>query len=157
MLMHPVLPTQGHDTVSTLLMWILMELGRRPALQERLRSEVDAALGDEVFATYEQISPATLPLAHAVVKESLRLKPSAPMVGRELESPLAFRFPRSSSALVGSHPAAAAAADASAARNGGEVVYTAPAGTLCAIDIISIHTNPHVRRLASLACEKYMM
>jgi cytochrome P450 len=48
MLMHPVLPTQGHDTVSTLLMWILMELGRRPALQERLRSEVDAALGDEV-------------------------------------------------------------------------------------------------------------
>ncbi len=110
-----------------------------------------------MFPRHDQLNSAALPLTHAVIKETLRLKPSAPLIGRLLESPLAFRFPRSSSALVGSHPAAAAAADASAAKNGGEVVYTAPAGTLCAIDIISIHTNPHVRRLASLACEKYMM
>ncbi len=64
----------GHETTATALTWTLLELLRNPQAWTRLQKEVDDG-GDE--------------WADAVVKESLRLHPIVPMVGRRLQAPAA--------------------------------------------------------------------
>lgn len=67
----------GHETTSTALTYTLDLLGRHPHVQERLRAEVDAVGG---VPTAEQA--ATLTYTTMVLKEAMRLFPSAPMTGR---------------------------------------------------------------------------
>jgi cytochrome P450 len=63
----------GHETTSTALTYTLDLLGRHPGVQERVRAEADAA-GDAPDAprTYTTM----------VLKEAMRLFPSAPLTGR---------------------------------------------------------------------------
>jgi cytochrome P450 len=65
----------GHETTALGLTFALFELGRAPALRERLRAEADAA-GPEA-------SLESLPFATQVVQESLRLYPPAYALSRE--------------------------------------------------------------------------
>jgi cytochrome P450 len=65
----------GHETTALGLTFALFELGRAPALRERLHVEVDAA-GPEAAV-------ATLPFATQVFHESLRLYPPAYALSRE--------------------------------------------------------------------------
>jgi len=62
----------GHETTATALTWTMLELLRNPETWSRLQREV-AEGGDEYL--------------DAVVKESLRLHPIVPMVGRRLQAP----------------------------------------------------------------------
>ena len=70
----------GHETTANALTWTLYELGRHPAIANDLISQIDAALGqrDATPADCEKI-----PLALAVVEESMRLHPPAYVVSRE--------------------------------------------------------------------------
>jgi cytochrome P450 len=61
----------GHETTATALTWTVLELQRHPAVLERLAREIES--GDETYLD-------------AVVKESLRLRPIVPMVGRRLQA-----------------------------------------------------------------------
>ncbi|HSY25026.1 MAG TPA: cytochrome P450 [Polyangiaceae bacterium] len=70
----------GHETTATALAWTLRWLLEDKALMARLRAEIEVAGADP-----ERI--ATLPLLDATVKESLRLQPVLPMVGRVLQRP----------------------------------------------------------------------
>jgi len=67
----------GHETTSTALTFALDLLARHPEVQERVRAEVDAVGG---VPTAEQA--ATLGYTEMVVKEAMRLFPSAPLTGR---------------------------------------------------------------------------
>jgi cytochrome P450 len=67
----------GHETTSTALTYTLDLLGRHPDAQERVRAEADAVGG---VPTAEQA--ATLTYTTMVLKEAMRLFPSAPMTGR---------------------------------------------------------------------------
>lgn len=67
----------GHETTATALTFALDLLARHPEAQERVRAEVDA-VGD--VPTAEQA--ATLTYTTMVVKEAMRLFPSAPLTGR---------------------------------------------------------------------------
>lgn len=69
----------GHETTSTALTFALHLVGRHPDVQERLRAEADA-----VFRAMPPTSatPADLPYAIAVLKETMRLFPSVPAFGR---------------------------------------------------------------------------
>ena len=65
----------GHETTSGMLTFTLYELLRDPALLARVRDQVDEVLGDRM-PTFSDV--AKLPLIDQVLKESLRLWPTAP-------------------------------------------------------------------------------
>ncbi len=67
----------GEDTTANSLAWTLYFLARHPAVQARMCTEVDAALGDRALESFEQTRD--LPYIDAVINEAMRLKPVAPL------------------------------------------------------------------------------
>ncbi len=73
----------GHETTAKALTWTLYLLARSPEWQERLREEVRAVAGDQQI-TAEHIG--RLEIVRRVLKESMRLYPPAPVLGRKANS-----------------------------------------------------------------------
>lgn len=69
----------GHETTARSLTWTLYLLSRAPDVRERLEAELDAAPLD---TTDPARWAGLLPWTEAVIKESLRLYPSAPVLAR---------------------------------------------------------------------------
>jgi cytochrome P450 len=73
----------GHETTATALTFTLHLLGRHPEVQQRVRVEAEQVLGaDDQMPTIEQI--AALGYTTQVVKEAMRLYPSAYAMGRQI-------------------------------------------------------------------------
>jgi cytochrome P450 len=70
----------GHETTAMNLTWTWYLLMQHSEIMERLKHEVDAVLGDRP-ATLADLP--NLKYAEMVIKESMRLYPPAPSVGRE--------------------------------------------------------------------------
>lgn len=70
-----VLLWAGHDTVTSLLTWTVLELLRHPAIHERARSEQQAVVGNDAF---DLPRLKQLPLLDRVLREAERLHPPAP-------------------------------------------------------------------------------
>ncbi|XP_048856431.1 25-hydroxyvitamin D-1 alpha hydroxylase, mitochondrial [Brienomyrus brachyistius] len=66
----------GVDTISSTMSWSLYELSRHPDVQDALRDEVLAVLGERRIPSAADVS--RMPLMKAVVKEVLRLYPVIP-------------------------------------------------------------------------------
>ena len=69
----------GHETTAIALTFALHLLGRHPDIQDRVRVEVREVLGDGLPSA---ATVAALPETTAVLKEAMRLYPSAPILGR---------------------------------------------------------------------------
>jgi len=69
----------GHETTALTLTYTLHLLARHPDVQQALTAEIDAVLGQRA-ATFADLP--NLPLADAVVRESMRLYPPAWAIGR---------------------------------------------------------------------------
>ncbi|XP_072045865.1 cholesterol 24-hydroxylase-like isoform X1 [Amphiura filiformis] len=63
----------GQETTANLLAWTLMELTQHPDIVYRLKTEIDAVIGDNGYVAFEDLSK--LEYMMAVLKESLRLHP----------------------------------------------------------------------------------
>ena len=74
----------GHDTLSTALAWAWDLLARHPDVAARAIDEVDRVLGGR-DATSEDVEQ--LPYVHSIIKETLRLYPSAWAIHRFSEQP----------------------------------------------------------------------
>ena len=72
----------GHETTATSLSWAINHILATPRVLVRLRTELAAASGD--------FSATKLPYLEAIIKETLRLTPVIPLVGRLLAEPTAF-------------------------------------------------------------------
>jgi len=103
---------EGHDTTSSGLMWTLYLIGKHPEVEKKVFEEVDRVLGDTEEPTWEQITQ--LHYLNQVIKESHRLLPPVPGVGRSLENDLYVSG------------------------------YLIPAGTVITLSPLSIHCNPDV-------------
>lgn len=95
----------GHETTATALSWTVHRLTRHPEVLRKAVAEVDATGED---------TSAPLPYLDAVIKESLRIHPVVPGVGRVLEEPFM---------LAG---------------------YELPKGVMIGCSIILAHTNENV-------------
>jgi cytochrome P450 len=68
----------GHETTATALAWAFHRILEHPDVLVRLRAELRQGAGD----------PARLEYLDATVKETLRLNPIVPLVGRRLDRPM---------------------------------------------------------------------
>lgn len=102
---------EGHDTTMTSVCFTLHLLAMNPAVQERVAEEVAAVIGDEDRFTWAHLGE--LKYLEAVIKESLRLYPSVPLIFRECKSE--FELPSG---------------------------YTVPAGSSLMLNLMTLHRNP---------------
>uniref|UniRef100_A0ACD5VCE7 Uncharacterized protein n=1 Tax=Avena sativa TaxID=4498 RepID=A0ACD5VCE7_AVESA len=73
--------TAGSDTSAAMMEWMLAELINHPEVLRKLRDEIDAVVGRDRIAGEADV--ATLPYLQAVYKETLRLRPAAPIANRQ--------------------------------------------------------------------------
>ena len=70
----------GHETTALTLTWALYLIGRHRPTLERVREEVKSVVGDGPIQ-YEHLTQ--LPFTQAVIDETMRLFPPAPLLNRE--------------------------------------------------------------------------
>jgi cytochrome P450 len=75
----------GFETTANALSWAWWLLDQQPEAAARLRREIDDVLGEE-SAAYDDLP--RLPYAMAVVAETMRLRPPAWMIEREVREPI---------------------------------------------------------------------
>ncbi|XP_015114186.1 cytochrome P450 4C1 isoform X2 [Diachasma alloeum] len=101
----------GHDTTGALLSWSLFSIGNNEKVQDRIHQELDEVFGD----SNEPITTKQLPqlkYLDRVIKEVLRLFPSAPLISRRISEDLQMG------------------------------PYTIPPGSTVALQIYQVHRDP---------------
>ncbi|KAL8122470.1 cytochrome P450 93A3-like [Apium graveolens] len=73
--------TAGTDTSASVIEWTLAELINHPSIMERARLEIDTVVGKSRLV--EESDLVNLPYLQAIVKETLRLHPSGPLIPRQ--------------------------------------------------------------------------
>lgn len=102
----------ANDTTSTALSWMMFLFGRHPDKQRKAQDEVDQILEDDPSRDFTLEDVKRMKYIDCCVKESLRLYPSVPLIGRVLDNDLVID---------------------------GHVV---PKGVTCMVNIYSLHRNP---------------
>ncbi|VAH25076.1 unnamed protein product [Triticum turgidum subsp. durum] len=73
--------TAGSDTSAAMVEWMLAELMNHPECLRKVRAEIDAVVGRDRIAGEGDV--ASLPYLQAAYKETLRLRPAAPIAHRQ--------------------------------------------------------------------------
>ena len=73
---------EGHDTTSVSLSWTLYLMGLHPQVQYRVQQELDSIFGDDRQRKMTATDLKNMVYLESVIKESLRLFPSVPYIGR---------------------------------------------------------------------------
>ncbi|KAL2320827.1 hypothetical protein Fmac_029796 [Flemingia macrophylla] len=71
----------GTDTSSAALQWAMAEMMNNPRVLRKVKAEIDAVVGSSRLVNESDVP--NLPYLHAVVKEVLRLHPTAPLALRQ--------------------------------------------------------------------------
>lgn len=79
---------RGHDTSAMSICWTLYELGRHPEVQEKIFEELDSIYGGDKKKAVSSDDLKLMKYLECTVKESLRLYPSVPFIGRQLNEDL---------------------------------------------------------------------
>ncbi|GFT63725.1 cytochrome P450 4c3, partial [Nephila pilipes] len=75
----------GHDTTAMGISWVLYNIGLRPDIQDRIHDELDRIFQDDKERPITTEDVREMKYLDCVLKESQRLYPSLPVIGRELE------------------------------------------------------------------------
>jgi len=97
---------EGHDTTSASICWTLFLLGSSPEIQERVYDEIDAIFeGDRKRpATMKDLND--MKYLECAIKDSLRLYPSVPFLGRHLYEDVQigdYLIPAGTTALISTY------------------------------------------------------
>ncbi|XP_061398199.1 cytochrome P450 4d8-like [Musca vetustissima] len=74
----------GHDTITTSLSFTLYLVSRHPEVQKMLLSEIYTVYGESNIEPFTMTTLNELKYMECVIKESLRLYPPVPLIGREI-------------------------------------------------------------------------
>ncbi|XP_038072893.1 cholesterol 24-hydroxylase-like isoform X2 [Patiria miniata] len=94
----------GQETTANLLSFTLLELGHHPEIMHRLKTEVEAVLGDKEYLEYTDISQLTYMMQ--VFKEVLRLWPPVTGTMREMAGDVnvkGYKIPKGSMVMVNTY------------------------------------------------------
>ena len=97
----------GSETTGNLMVWMLHVLMTEPSVLHACREEVDRVLSDSVELTNEHL--AELPVCEAMIYETLRLYPPAPIFVRQcihehtIGSERKLRIPAGATVIINSH------------------------------------------------------
>ncbi|CAH1100868.1 unnamed protein product [Psylliodes chrysocephalus] len=87
---------EGHDTTSVSLCYTLMVLANEQKIQEEIYEEIISIVGDSSIPTYNELGE--LKFMERCIKESLRLYPSVPVIGRvageEIKTKSGYTIPK---------------------------------------------------------------
>ncbi|XP_046962214.1 cytochrome P450 4C1-like [Vanessa cardui] len=74
----------GFDTISTTLMFLIMRIANEPAIQEKIREEIDSIFGNSTRSpTIEDLNE--MKYTDCCIKETLRIYPAVPYISRHLK------------------------------------------------------------------------
>ncbi|XP_062847468.1 cytochrome P450 4A6 [Trichomycterus rosablanca] len=104
---------EGHDTTASGISWIFYSLACHPEHQQKCREEIQQVLQGKDTIEWEDLGK--IPYTTMCIKESIRMYPPVPGIGRRMTKPVTFFDGR-----------------------------TVPAGCLIGISIYGIHHNPTV-------------
>ncbi|GIY91167.1 cytochrome P450 4V2 [Caerostris darwini] len=104
----------GHDTTAVGMSWALYLIGQNPMVQKKCQEELEEVFGDDYSRSLTLDDVKNLKYIECVLKESQRLYPSLPYIGRESSSDITV--------------------------NG----YTIPSGTNCMIFTYMLHRDSEV-------------
>uniref|UniRef100_A0A2R5LGZ8 Putative p450 n=1 Tax=Ornithodoros turicata TaxID=34597 RepID=A0A2R5LGZ8_9ACAR len=76
---------EGHDTTSSGISWWLYMIGLHPPVQEKVREELDAVLGDDYERDITQDDLKEMQYFDSVLKECQRIYPAVPVIGRNVK------------------------------------------------------------------------
>jgi cytochrome P450/NADPH-cytochrome P450 reductase len=113
----------GHETTAGLMSWMFAQLVRSPQLVQQLRDELQRVTEGDTLAPHHLPQ---LALLDAVINETLRLYPPAPVMFRR---------------CIAEHTLSVPAADAFDSRSAGSAV-SVPAGAFILCDIYALHRVP---------------
>ncbi|XP_066479037.1 cytochrome P450 4B1-like [Tiliqua scincoides] len=84
---------EGHDTTASGISWLLYCMAQNPEHQQRCREEIKELLEEKNYIQWDDLGKMTY--CTMCIKESLRLYPPVPYLGRELSAPVTFADGRS--------------------------------------------------------------
>lgn len=102
----------GNDTTTSAMSWAFYLLGLNPDKQAKVHAELDEVFGEERDRDVTKADVHQLKYLECCIKETLRLYPSIPLIGRHLEQDLVIDG------------------------------YKIPKGVNCFINLFSLHKNP---------------
>uniref|UniRef100_A0A182VX83 Uncharacterized protein n=1 Tax=Anopheles minimus TaxID=112268 RepID=A0A182VX83_9DIPT len=75
---------EGHDTTTSAISFLLQSLAKNPDVQQKVFEEVRTIVGDDRTRTVTMAMLNDMSYLDLVIKETLRLYPSVPMIGRKM-------------------------------------------------------------------------
>ena len=75
---------EGHDTTTSAVSFVLYLIARHPRVQQKLVEEIHKVIGRDKHKPVGSSELQQLKYLDCVIKETLRLYPSVPQVGREI-------------------------------------------------------------------------
>jgi cytochrome P450 family 4 len=92
-----------HESTKATLTFLFYHLAEFPEVQERVLEEARMLLADDPEKHLDEIELKEIPFTESVIKETLRLFPPIPFVGRKLESELTvgkYTFPKDVEVMI---------------------------------------------------------
>ena len=93
----------AHDTTKSTLAFSMYVLAKYPEVQQRVFEEVKEVIGEDLNRDLNDRDIVHLPYLEAVLKETLRLYPPVPFVGRKLDSEITvggYTFPKDADIVI---------------------------------------------------------
>ncbi|GFU28004.1 cytochrome P450 4c3 [Nephila pilipes] len=82
---------EGHDTTAMGIAFALHSIGLYPDIQEKIHEELDAIFGDDDERHVTMDDTRNMKYLECTLKESQRLYPSVPMIGRKLNEDIQYK------------------------------------------------------------------